>query len=61
MAVTVVQVTKIACDGTDMTCSEKNNLSYDKPQSVAARMAARLGWSIGADITCPACLTGRAL
>lgn len=61
MAVTVAQVTRITCDGTDLSCSENSNLSYNRPQSVAARLAARLGWTMGPAIICPACTQGHTL
>ena len=60
MAVTVVHKTEISCDGYGMNCSGPNKLSYDKPLSVAARLAARLGWSVSGEIVCPACTAARA-
>lgn len=55
MAVTVVQITKISCDGEDQLCPSRSEISLQLPQSVALRQAARKGWSVKGNIACPAC------
>lgn len=55
MAVTVVQITKITCDGDDQPCPSHSEISLQLPQSVALRQAARTGWSLKESVACPAC------
>ena len=56
MAVTVVQITKISCDGGEHPCPSRSEISLQLPQSVALRQASRTGWSFKGNIACPSCL-----
>lgn len=56
MSILAISVTTIECDGRyGTTCPNDAVVEFERPQSVAIRLAQNSGWTVWIETTCPEC------